>query len=89
MKTTSKKIHPFPVIVQEDESGGFWVSCPALEGCYSQGETIDKALANMQEAILLTLEDLPIKKQRALSEKQVSLHLVGVWTYSPAFQVKW
>ena len=78
MKTLRNTIQQFPVIVQEDETGGFWVSSPALEGCYSQGETIDQALANMQEAILLTLENLPKKKQQALSERQISLHFVGV-----------
>lgn len=78
MKTLRKTIHQFPVVVQEDETGGFWVSCPALEGCYSQGETIDEALKNMQEAISLTLEDIPKKKQQAMLRKNVSLHLVGV-----------
>ncbi|KKW33233.1 MAG: hypothetical protein UY77_C0003G0017 [Candidatus Uhrbacteria bacterium GW2011_GWA2_53_10] len=78
MKSIRKTINQFPVIVQEDETGGFWVSCPTLDGCYSQGETIDQALRNMQEAILLTLEDIPKKKQRKLLRKRVSLHLVGV-----------
>jgi len=78
MKINCDKTHQFPVIVQEDETGGFWVSCPTLDGCYSQGKTIEQALANMQEAISLTLEDLPKKKQQALSQKQISLHLVGV-----------
>ncbi len=78
MKTIKKNIQQFPVIVQEDELGGFWVSCPSLSGCYSQGETIDEALLNMQEAISLTLDDIPKKKQQQLLKKRISLHLVGV-----------
>jgi predicted RNase H-like HicB family nuclease len=42
-----------PVILQSDEMGGYVVECPLLEGCYSQGETVDDALANIREAIEL------------------------------------
>ena len=42
----------------DEETGGYVVSCPALPGCYSQGDTIDEALVNIREAILLCLEDL-------------------------------
>ncbi|MBM4195304.1 MAG: type II toxin-antitoxin system HicB family antitoxin [Gemmatimonadetes bacterium] len=30
---------------------GFSVSCPGLPGCWSQGQTEDEALANIEEAI--------------------------------------
>jgi antitoxin HicB len=46
------------VILQSDESGGFVVECPVLAACYSQGDTIDEALANIREAIELCLEDM-------------------------------
>ncbi len=46
------------VIIEADESGGYVVSCPSLPGCYSQGETIDDALANIREAIELYIEVL-------------------------------
>jgi predicted RNase H-like HicB family nuclease len=32
--------------------------CPSLQGCYSQGDTVEDALANIREAIELCLEDL-------------------------------
>jgi predicted RNase H-like HicB family nuclease len=53
-----KNIYDFKVIIEPDESGGFVISCPSLQGCYSQGGTIDEALENIKEAILLCLEDL-------------------------------
>ena len=53
-----KNIYDFKVIIEPDESGGFVISCPSLQGCYSQGDTIDEALSNIKEAILLCLEDL-------------------------------
>jgi predicted RNase H-like HicB family nuclease len=53
-----KNIYDFKVIIEPDEDGRFVVNCPSLQGCYSQGETIDEALKNIKEAILLCLEDL-------------------------------
>ncbi|OPX69646.1 MAG: hypothetical protein A4E38_01615 [Methanoregulaceae archaeon PtaB.Bin108] len=42
----------FNVVVTPDiEEGGFTVSCPALPGCHSQGETIEEALDNIRDAI--------------------------------------
>ncbi|HYV38470.1 MAG TPA: type II toxin-antitoxin system HicB family antitoxin [Gemmataceae bacterium] len=44
------------VVVSPEDVGGFSVSVPALPGCYSQGETLDEALANIREAAELWLE---------------------------------
>jgi len=64
----------FPIILQKEPEGGYSVSNPALEGCYSQGETIEEALQNIKEATLLCLEDETVSAQ----SKDVSLHLVTV-----------
>lgn len=49
----------FKVILEKDEeAGGYVVSCPALPGCHSQGETIEEALENIKEAIQACLESL-------------------------------
>jgi len=45
----------YPVIPIRSEEG-FAVGCPALPGCWSQGNTEGEALANISEAILLWLE---------------------------------
>ncbi|MCL4262693.1 MAG: type II toxin-antitoxin system HicB family antitoxin [Anaerolineae bacterium] len=38
---------------------GFWVAeCPSLPGCISQGETKEKAVVNIREAIDLYIEVL-------------------------------
>ena len=37
------------VLIESDE--GFAVSCPALRGCHSQGDTREEALANIRDAI--------------------------------------
>ena len=48
----------FPVVVYKEPTGGYSVLCPSLPGCHSQGETLEEALANVQEAIVLFLEAL-------------------------------
>lgn len=65
----------FPVILEEDESGGYVVINPSLEGCYSQGETIEEALENIKEATELCLEEAGDKK---IKIKNISLHLIGL-----------
>ncbi len=58
------KIYDFKVLLEPDEEvGGYVVSCPALPGCYTQGDTIDEAMENVKEAILLCLEDLQAQNQ--------------------------
>jgi len=58
------KVYDFKVLLEPDEEdGGYVVSCPALAGCYSQGDTVDEALKNIKEAILLCLEDLQAENQ--------------------------
>ncbi|MDQ3024382.1 MAG: type II toxin-antitoxin system HicB family antitoxin [bacterium] len=63
------------VILKAGESGYIVAECPALPGCYSQGLTREEAIANITEAILLSLESrrelgLP------LPEKDVEVELL-------------
>ena len=51
-------VFDFKVFLEPDEDGGYVVVCPSLQGCYSQGETVEEAMANIREAIELCLEDL-------------------------------
>jgi predicted RNase H-like HicB family nuclease len=49
----------FKVFLERDEEyGGYVVVCPSLPGCYSQGKSVEDALANIREAIELCLEDM-------------------------------
>jgi antitoxin HicB len=46
----------FKVLLERDDDyGGYVVVCPSLQGCYSQGKTVEEALANIREAIELCL----------------------------------
>lgn len=39
------------VILIPDETGGYTVEVPSLPGCFSEGDTREEALANIQDAI--------------------------------------
>ena len=56
--------YDYKVIVEPDEPGGYVITCPSLQGCYSQGETIEEALENIKEAILLCIEDLEAEGEK-------------------------
>ncbi|OGH64845.1 MAG: hypothetical protein A2821_01510 [Candidatus Magasanikbacteria bacterium RIFCSPHIGHO2_01_FULL_41_23] len=55
-KTIKKVVKGFPVLIHPDESGGFWVECPSFGGCYSEGDTVEDAMKNIEEVIELCLE---------------------------------
>ncbi len=46
-----------PVVIEQDEDDVFIVSAPTLRGCHSYGKTLDEAMKNITEAILLCLQD--------------------------------
>lgn len=46
------------IVIEKDEHG-FYAYCPELEGCQSQGDTLEEVMANIKEAIELYLETLP------------------------------
>ena len=41
----------YPVIVHKDEGSDYGVTVPDFPGVFSGGETLDEALANVQDAI--------------------------------------
>lgn len=41
----------YRVIIECDEDGKFVVNCPALPGCWSQGDTREEAKRNIADAI--------------------------------------
>lgn len=60
----------YEVILHPDlEDGGFWVECPALPGCSSQGDTIEESLEMIRDAIRGCLD---ISKEDAARKKKLS-----------------
>jgi len=69
----------FIVVLEPAQEGGFNVSVPALDGCFTQGETEQESLKNAKEAILCYLEGLErvneIKVKPGVTAKEVEVTL--------------
>ena len=56
------------VIIEKDEFG-YYAYIPELDGCQSQGDTLDEVMQNIQEAFELYMETLDEEEiKQALSE---------------------
>jgi predicted RNase H-like HicB family nuclease len=73
-----KKERIFDVIIHEAEEGGYWAECPALRGCYAQGESLDEVKENIKEAIELVLEEIKNKRLTIPSKKRIYLTPIAV-----------
>ena len=62
------------VILEPSDEGGYTVYVPSLPGCISEGENVDEALANIQEAIELYLE--PVENEFSAQEGIIVQELV-------------
>jgi len=77
MPAKSKKFQ-FPVVVEKDEDGFYVVECPVLEGCYSQGESLDEALRNIREVIGMCLEEESAKELlKSYHPVELSFHTIS------------
>jgi predicted RNase H-like HicB family nuclease len=65
-------------IVIEGDADGYFVSCPALQGCYSQGDTYEEAVENIKDAIRLHLQDRIASGEEIPEHVSVSLTTVEV-----------
>ncbi len=65
------------VVVEKDELG-FYVWCPELKGCQSQGTTLEEAMTNIREAVELYLETLPQDERAAVLSQEILTAAVGV-----------
>jgi len=52
------KILNYTVIMTPDETGGYVVTCPALPGLVTEGDTLEEARAMAADAILCYVESL-------------------------------
>jgi len=69
----------FIVVLDPAKEGGFNVSVPALDGCFTQGESEEESLKNAKEAIHCYLEGMEkvneIKTKPGLIAKEVEIAL--------------
>lgn len=62
------KHYQFTAIVQRDEEGNYLAICPALQGCYAEGETPEEAMAYLKDAIQLHIEDRQLRNEPIYEE---------------------
>lgn len=67
----------FPVVIEAD-ADGYFVSCPSLQGCYSQGDTYEEAVENIKDAISLHIEDRLADGEKIPENVSVSLSTVEI-----------
>ncbi len=72
-----KKTQNFSVVIDHDKDG-YFAMCPELQGCYSQGNTYEEALASIKEVIELHVEDMLASGEELPETSSVSLSTVGV-----------
>ncbi len=72
------KKYNFTVVLEKDEDGRFLAICPALQGCYTEGETEQEAHSLIEDAIRLHIEDRveigePIYEEVGVSTVEVAV----------------
>ncbi len=67
----------FQVVIEKDNDG-YFAFCPALQGCYTQGDSYEEVLENIKDAIRLHVEDRLEEKTPIPSFQSVSLTAVEV-----------
>ncbi len=66
-----------PIVIEAD-ADGYYVSCPALQGCYSQGDSYEEAVENIKDAIRLHIDDRIAAGEEIPENVSVSLSMVEV-----------
>ncbi len=51
-----KQIMDFTVLIEQDEDGIYIAKVPEIDGCYTQGKTLQEVLDRIKEAIEVCLE---------------------------------
>ena len=70
-KQIKNKILSFSVIYEADPNGGYVAYVPSLSGCHSQGDNLEEAEKNIQEAIELYVESLKAHKYSIPREQRI------------------
>ena len=58
------------VIIEKDERG-YYAYCPELEGCQTQGDSLEEALNNIKEAVQLYLETMSKSEIKSCLSREI------------------
>lgn len=71
----TRKVLNFRVLIEQDEDGIFIASVPTLQGCYTEGDTFEQALGNIEDVIQLHVE---ARRERGLLPDDSQTEFVGI-----------
>jgi predicted RNase H-like HicB family nuclease len=66
----------FSIIIERDKDG-YAVSCPELQGCYTQGDTYEEAMENIKDVIQLHIESR-LERNEEIPQAQQSISISSV-----------
>jgi predicted RNase H-like HicB family nuclease len=55
----------------EKDYYGYYAYCPELDGCQTQGDTLEEVIDNIKEAIELYIETLSEEERKELLSKEI------------------
>jgi len=57
-------------VIEKDEHG-YYAYCPELDGCQTQGDTLEEVIKNIREAVELYLETLTEEDRNLYLSKEI------------------
>jgi predicted RNase H-like HicB family nuclease len=70
-------MHQLSVVIEKDEFG-YYAYCPALEGCQTQGSSLEEAQANIKEAISLYVSTLSESEKQEIFSRELTAIVLEV-----------
>jgi len=65
------------IVIEKDEYG-YYAYCPELEGCHSQGDSLEEVMSNIKEAIELYLETMSEDEIKETLSKEIFTKAIEV-----------
>lgn len=78
------KVLNYRVMVEQDEDGVYVAFVPALSGCYTEGDTFEEAIRNVEDVIRLHLDARKLKEP--ITDDSLS-EFIGIKTVRIAYGV--
>jgi len=69
--------HKVSIVIEKDEHG-YYAYSPELEGCQTQGDSLEEVIANAKEAVELYLETLSSDEIKELLSQEILTTTVEV-----------
>lgn len=78
------KVLNYRVIIEQDEDGVFVASAPALQGCYTEGDTFEETLKNIEDTIKM---HVAARQNKGLLPDDSKTEFVGIKNISIPYGV--